>query len=612
MAPAPGQPQFAYYPTADAQSRPQPFTSHPSEMQPYYGQVSPFPHAAQQQQQQQQPQPHCVPEQQPIYSAPVMNMHQMATTNAFRGAMNMTPIASPQPTSFKPTIVVQQGSPALIPLDTRFVSNDYYAFPSTPPLSTAGSSVSSPPSSSGALHTPINDSFFTFEKVEGVKEGCEGDVHAEILANVDWHRSASPPMTPVFIHPPSLTASHSSELLSTHSSCPSLSPSPSPVSSLFAHSQQGFPLEQASSDFCDPRQLTVESSVHHQPAELPPLPSLSCEDVEPKVVLGSEAVTLPVHENPTPSFTASTEDPLSTLPSFDSFSDLDSDDEFVNPLVDFHPSGSTFYLGGKRQRVGTYSLDEDEFLSEHGLEDSEDLELTQSTLPTFNPIVGDGIKIVQDKTMPVKKRKNFRKSLKRSDVSESESESPASNRKTQMSFDRANDSASDDQQSDGQVRQGSEVNASSSEANSTPVSVNRRGRKQSLTDDPSKTFVCTLCSRRFRRQEHLKRHYRSLHTQDKPFECNECGKKFSRSDNLAQHARTHAGTSIVMGVLDTNTPQSSFDERDPGALGTVLYEAANAAATKSTTSESSDDGISETSPVDRRPAKKRKRDENNA
>jgi len=48
--------------------------------------------------------------------------------------------------------------------------------------------------------------------------------------------------------------------------------------------------------------------------------------------------------------------------------------------------------------------------------------------------------------------------------------------------------------------------------------VSRRGRKQSLTDDPSKTFVCTLCSRRFRRQEHLKRHYRSLHTQDKPFE----------------------------------------------------------------------------------------------
>lgn len=158
-------------------------------MQQYYGQMQQF--SMQQQQQ------HCVPDKQPIYTTqPVMNMHQMATTNAFRGAMNMTPIASPQPSHLKPTIVVQQGSPALMPLDTRFVSNDYYAFPTTPPLSTSGSSVSSPPSAGGALQTPLTDSFFTFEKVEGVKEGCEGDVHAEILANADWTRSDSPPMTP--------------------------------------------------------------------------------------------------------------------------------------------------------------------------------------------------------------------------------------------------------------------------------------------------------------------------------------------------------------------------------------------------------------------------------
>ncbi|KAI5294268.1 hypothetical protein KEM52_004350, partial [Ascosphaera acerosa] len=82
----------------------------------------------------------------------------------------------------------------------------------------------------------------------------------------------------------------------------------------------------------------------------------------------------------------------------------------------------------------------------------------------------------------------------------------------------------------------------------TFASVNRRGRKQSLTEDPSKTFVCTLCGRRFRRQEHLKRHYRSLHTSDKPFECSECGKKFSRSDNLAQHARTHGNSTVIMNV----------------------------------------------------------------
>jgi hypothetical protein len=150
-------------------------------MQAYYAQVSPFPQ-----------QQHMMAD---MYSTPVINMHQMATANAFRGAMNMTPIASPQPSNFKAALAVH-GSPALMPLDTRFVNAEYYAFPSTPPLSTSGSSVSSPPSSTGTLHTPINESFFTFDKVEGVKEGCEGDVHAEILANIDRQRSASPAMTP--------------------------------------------------------------------------------------------------------------------------------------------------------------------------------------------------------------------------------------------------------------------------------------------------------------------------------------------------------------------------------------------------------------------------------
>ncbi|KAL2841275.1 hypothetical protein BJY01DRAFT_236442 [Aspergillus pseudoustus] len=591
MAPSPvqGQPQFAYY-HADTQPRPQTYASHPADMQAYYAQVSPF------------PQQHMMAEQQPLYSTPVLNMHQMATTNAFRGAMNMTPIASPQPSSFKTALAVQ-GSPGLMPLDTRFVNSEYYAFPSTPPLSTSGSSVSSPPSSTGTLHTPINEGFFTFEKVEGVKEGCEGDVHAEILANIDWQRSASPAMTPVFIHPPSLAANQSSDLLSAGSSCSSLSPSPSPVSSIFGHSQSSLQLEQSAS-FCDPRELTVEASVHSHPTELPPLPSLSCEDEEPKVVLGSEAVTLPVHENPAPSFTSSTEDPLSTLPTFDSFSDLDSEDEFVNRLVDFHPSGSTFYLGGKRQRLGTYSLDEDEFLSEHGFEESEDQEVALSGLPTM---ILPGTEASEE--LAAKKRSNPRKSIKKSVSSESLSESFIEHTVQIPCETHSHELVSRSEQMNGQSRQNSVVSASGSETASAPVSVNRRGRKQSLTDDPSKTFVCTLCSRRFRRQEHLKRHYRSLHTQDKPFECNECGKKFSRSDNLAQHARTHAGTSVVMGVIDTSGAGAPYDERDPTAMGAVLYEAANAAATKSTTSDSSDDNM-ETPSVDRRSAKKRKRDEN--
>lgn len=179
------QPSFAYYPESTSQPRQQGHYPNPPSDVPYYGQM--------QQQQQQQARGS---EQQPIYSAqPVMNMHQMATTNAFRGAtMSMTPIASPQPSQMKPTVMVQQGS--LMPLDTRFISSDLYGFPSTPPLSSSGSTVSSPPSANGTLNTPVNDGFFNFEKVEGVKEGCETDVHTEILANPEWARSDSPPMTP--------------------------------------------------------------------------------------------------------------------------------------------------------------------------------------------------------------------------------------------------------------------------------------------------------------------------------------------------------------------------------------------------------------------------------
>ena len=146
----------------------------------------------------------------------------------------------------------------------------------------------------------------------------------------------------------------------------------------------------------------------------------------------------------------------------------------------------------------------------------------------------------------------------------------------------------------------------SSTNQSSNSATNRRGRKQSLTEDPSKTFVCTLCSRRFRRQEHLKRHYRSLHTQDKPFECNECGKKFSRSDNLAQHARTHGSGAIVMGVLENGElqPRMPYDDE----MGQVLYEAAQRAAAASSSSGSSSDSSSSSS-ESKRGLKKRKRDD---
>jgi hypothetical protein len=71
---------------------------------------------------------------------------------------------------------------------------------------------------------------------------------------------------------------------------------------------------------------------------------------------------------------------------------------------------------------------------------------------------------------------------------------------------------------------------------------NTPGPKQpeTSTDDPSKPFACEICSRRFGQKQHLKRHYKSLHTGEKPFECDICGKRFSRADTLSQHRSTHS------------------------------------------------------------------------
>ena len=108
---------------------------------------------------------------------------------SYSAQMAVTPVASPRPLYQKPAISIH-------PLDTECVGSDMCFYPSTPPLSTSGSAISSPPSSCGVLPTPTNSIFFCSESFEGVKEGCESDVRSEILAGGDWHRSCSPLMTP--------------------------------------------------------------------------------------------------------------------------------------------------------------------------------------------------------------------------------------------------------------------------------------------------------------------------------------------------------------------------------------------------------------------------------
>jgi uncharacterized Zn-finger protein len=57
-----------------------------------------------------------------------------------------------------------------------------------------------------------------------------------------------------------------------------------------------------------------------------------------------------------------------------------------------------------------------------------------------------------------------------------------------------------------------------------------------------KSYRCShgACGKRFKRQEHLKRHEKT-HTEERPYECAVpgCHKAFGRSDNLKAHLRTH-------------------------------------------------------------------------
>ncbi|KAF4611390.1 hypothetical protein G7Y89_g15623 [Cudoniella acicularis] len=409
------------------------------------------------------------------------------------------------------------------------------------PPLSASGSVISSPSSCDMLQTPMNTSFLGLGGFEGVKEGCEGEVQSENLAGGEWARCGSPPMTPG-------------------------------------------------------------------------------DDEEHRYMLGGEAFNKAADSQAKSfSFTASTHH---GLPSFDQFSDLDSDEDFVNGLVNFPAADNVQFFGTKRQRTGSgsdlVSLDNEPFISEDDFEDFEQFDDTEqfavACLPS-PPASASGSEA------EVKKEKRTKKSKKpRCDDEEDSTEfdNLVRSRKYTVPMNAASGAAAQESTGDSQQHSTAHSQSGSSEqhatnsvmgsdAGATPQSapVNRRGRKQSLTEDPSKTFVCELCNRRFRRQEHLKRHYRSLHTQDKPFECHECGKKFSRSDNLSQHARTHGSGAIVMGVLeDGEVPSDHLDSTSDGehihSMGSVLFNIA-AAASGSDTDSSTSEGEST--------RKKRKRSE---
>ncbi|GAB7349480.1 hypothetical protein MBLNU459_g0192t1 [Dothideomycetes sp. NU459] len=396
-----------------------------------------------------------------------------------------------------------------------------------------------------------------FLSFDSIKEGCEEQIFSEVLTGNEWSKSGSPPLTPVYLHPSSAIP-ESSYLLST-SACPSLSPSPSPIP------RSVMP----ENSVCDPRTLTVPSNA------FPCLPTLCAgDDEEHKILKGDYTACKSVEPVSASDFMG-----LGCLPSFELPFELDVEDDFSAAC-------------NKRQRV------ESHFESPSFCESFSDEDMT------FSPCTSD-FSFSEDMS-PVR----------RSATRKAQQYTAAAQNASGHSHTHSVPSSSSSSSQASPSRSPAHDESRASAAGTT-----RRGRKQSLTEDPSKTFVCTLCSRRFRRQEHLKRHYRSLHTHDKPFECTDCGKKFSRSDNLSQHQRTHGAGTVVMGVLpgagmemSVNAPdvgsgvlRPKSETPDAGELGAMLFD--HAAQVAGSSSSSSSSSGYESAEDAKNAQKKRKRDE---
>ena len=91
-------------------------------------------------------------------------------------------------------------------------------------------------------------------------------------------------------------------------------------------------------------------------------------------------------------------------------------------------------------------------------------------------------------------------------------------------------------------------------------------------------FRCDICSKMFRRNDHMIRHRRALHgppqTTERIFQCDICTKMFVRSDHLLRHRRTHRlspTTAAVAPPATTVWPQAPKVEFAYDMFGRMLH-----------------------------------------
>lgn len=521
----------------------------------------------------------------------------------------LTPKPLPKSSGAKPTIVIKKED-MMAPTPA---STGPYLFPTTPPLSISGSAAASPMSFYGAAPTPTDNGWFVDEEdAEKVKNF--GPPGAPLMAFVpeDAPWMASPRARACNNYMSSVMPLDPVPDLFPAGGCPLLSPAPSPhlQSTIESSIKRDYDATGALTvipDINDP----LLQPVHYSDAGL--LPTLCEGDEDYKTMLRGDQIPAPAPHALLTDGTSRTE--LATpmvVPAFEHFSDFDSEDGLVHSV----PPEHTQFLGFKRQRTGFAPFDDDH--ATHFLAETESDLFDRGYPPTYfgglpTPPESDSSRRGSDDACSMRSGHGRPSRAPSSDADYSDDDNYSVPSKTPASHAAASypsngrtaadthhhgqaGSSGRAESSSGGVSQTGSSDGAASARPSAPTS--RRGRKQSLTEDPSKTFVCELCSRRFRRQEHLKRHYRSLHTQEKPFECTDCGKRFSRSDNLAQHARTHGSGSIVMNVLDESElaamdGTSAMATPEQAHYGNILYEAAYDAL-GSTSSSSNAPSVGET------------------